>query len=274
MDLFTIDQDKCNRDGLCVIECPARIIELIDPQAFPSPVKNAEENCLKCGHCVAICPLGALTLKDMPLDECPPLQKELLPNAEHIRHFLKARRSIRRFKEKSVPHELIKDLIDTARYAPTGSNKQQVNWMIFENPAEVRRLAAIVIDWTRLIIQQVPDKEIVSRMERLTARWDDGVDPILQGAPHLILVHSQKDLPSAQTDCVIALTYLELYASAQGLGTCWAGYFTSAANAYPPLAQALNLPAEHHCFGAVMLGFPRYKYTRIPKRNAPLVTWR
>lgn len=274
MSLFTIDQDKCKRDGLCVKECPARIIEMTDKEAFPSPVENAEENCLKCGHCVAICPHGALSLKDMPLDECPSLQKELLPGAENIKQFLTARRSIRRFKEQPVPHDLLNDLIDIARYAPTGSNKQQVNWMVFEDPAEVRRMAGMVIDWARLMAPKVPDAAMATRMDRMTSAWDNGIDPILHEAPHLILVHSQADLPSAQTDCVIALTYLELYAYSQGLGTCWAGYFNSAANVYPPLAQALNLPAGHKCFGAVMLGYPQYKYTRIPKRNAPLLTWR
>jgi ferredoxin len=29
MSLFTIDQKECRRDGLCVAECPAKIIEII-----------------------------------------------------------------------------------------------------------------------------------------------------------------------------------------------------------------------------------------------------
>lgn len=274
MSLLTIDQDKCKCNGLCVKECPTQIIEMTDKEAFPSLVENAEDYCLKCGHCVAICPHDALTLKDMPLDESPPLQKELLPGAENMKQLLTARRSIRRFKKEPVPHDLLKDLIDVARYAPTGSNKQQVNWTVFEDSAEIKHLAGMVIDWIRLMSGKMPDEDMNKRMERLVARWDNGIDPILHGAPHLILVHSQSDLPLAQTDCVIALTYLELYAYSQGLGTCWAGYLNSAANFYPPLIEALNLPAEHKCFGAVMLGYPQYKYTRIPKRNAPLITWR
>jgi len=73
---------------------------------------------------------------------------------------------------------------------------------------------------------------------------------------------------------VIALSYLELYAYTKGLGTCFAGYLTAAANFHEPLAQALGLPQGHKCFGAVMLGYPQYKYTRIPTRNATVVTWR
>jgi nitroreductase len=185
-----------------------------------------------------------------------------------------ARRSIRFYKDRVVAHDLLEELIDTARYAPTASNKQQVQWMVFENPDEVNRLASMVIDWTRLMLLLMPDDIMARKMKSRIADWDKGKDQILRGAPHLIVVHSQADLPFAEADCVIALTYLELYAYAKRLGTCWAGYLTAAANFHEPLKQALGFPQGHKCFGAVMLGYPQYKYTRIPIRNAPAVTWR
>ena len=75
MSLFMIDQRKCKRDGLCVKDCPVQVIAMEDKDAFPSPIEDAEEFCVKCGHCVAICPHGALTLSTMPLDACPPPAK-------------------------------------------------------------------------------------------------------------------------------------------------------------------------------------------------------
>jgi hypothetical protein len=36
----------------------------------------------------------------------------------------------------------------------------------------------------------------------------------------------------------------------------------------------MDLPQGHKCFGAVMLGYPKYKYIRIPMRSVPIVTWR
>jgi nitroreductase len=120
----------------------------------------------------------------------------------------------------------------------------------------------------------MPDDIMARKMKSRIADWDKGKDQILRGAPHLIVVHSQADLPFAEADCVIALTYLELYACAKGLGTCWAGYLTAATNFHEPLAPALGLPQGHKCFGAVMLGYPQYKYTRIPVRSAPVVIWR
>jgi nitroreductase/ferredoxin len=274
MSLFTIDQKKCKRDGMCAKECPAQIIILTEKDAFPTLMDDSEESCINCGHCVAVCPHGALTLNTMSPTECPSIQNDLLPEAGQIRQFLMARRSTRFYKNRVVARDILEELIDTARYAPTGSNKQQVQWAVFENPSEVNRLASMVIDWSRFMLPLMPDESMVRKMERRIAAWNSGTDSILRGAPHLIAVHAQADLPFAEADCVIALSYLELYAYAKGLGTCWAGYLTAAANFHEPLAQALGLPNGHKCFGAVMLGYPQYKYTRIPKRNAPVVTWR
>lgn len=274
MSLFQIDQEKCNRDGFCVKECPAQVIVMADKNAFPSPMEDAGEFCINCGHCVAVCPHGAFALSTMPPDHCPPVQKGLLPGPESVRQLLRARRSIRQYKKTPVPHDLLADLLDTARYAPTGSNKQQVHWTVLQDPAGMKRFAGMVIDFTRLNLTETVDADMARRMRRIIAAWDNGKDRILRGAPNLILVHSGADLPFAEADCLIALTYLELYAYAKGLGTCWGGYFTAAANFYAPLTEALELPAGHRCYGAVMLGYPKTGYERIPRRNAPLVTWR
>ncbi|MBI5847008.1 MAG: 4Fe-4S binding protein [Nitrospirae bacterium] len=37
MSLFTIDEKKCKRDGICVAECPIQIIEMKDDKSIPAP---------------------------------------------------------------------------------------------------------------------------------------------------------------------------------------------------------------------------------------------
>lgn len=274
MTLFSIDQKKCKRDGICAAECPAQIVVQVDKKSFPSLLKNGEEFCINCGHCVAVCPYGALTLSTMPLDACLPIQENLLPGASALRQLLHARRSIRQYKKTPVSHKLLTELIDTARYAPTGSNKQQVHWTVFQNPADVHHLAEMVIDFIKMMLPVTTDDAMARRFQRIVHAWDNGKDRIMRGAPHLIVVHSLSDLSFPAADCAIALTYLELYAYTLGLGTCWAGYFTSAAGLHEPLIKTLDLPKGHQCFGAVMLGYPKYSYHRIPKRNEPQVAWR
>jgi len=274
MSLFKIDQKKCKRDGICAAECPAQIIVQADKKSFPSLLENGAEFCTNCGHCVAVCPYGALTLSTMPLAACPPIQKKLLPDADAVKNFLQSRRSIRQYKSKIVSRKLLTELIDTARYAPNASNAQQVHWTVFQNPEDVRKLAGLVVDFTKMILPVMTDVDRAKRMQRLVDAWADGKDRVMRGAPHLIVAHSPVDQPFSAADCAIALTYLELYAYAKGLGTCWAGYFTAAAGMHEPLIKALDLPTGHKCYGAVMVGYPKYRYHRIPLRNKSLVSWR
>jgi len=44
-------------------------------------------------------------------------------------------------------------------------------------------------------------------------------------------------------------------------------------NSYPPLFEALGIPADHKAFGAVMVGYPKLRYQRLPVRKKPRITW-
>jgi len=274
MALFSVDPHKCQRDGICVAECPAKIIELADDESFPKPIAGAEELCIHCGHCVTVCPHGALSLEDMKPEDCPPLRRDQLPGPEQCEHFLRSRRSIRNFKEKPVPRETLINLIEIARYGPTGHNLQPVHWLVIEKTEEVKRMGGLVADWMRLMIKEQPKLADLFHLDRVVQAWDQGVDRILRGAPHLIVAHAQKALAPAQAACIIALTYLDLAAPSFGLGTCWAGYFNTAANLYSPMQEDLKLPKGHQCFGAMMIGYPKYPYHRLPLRKEPPISWR
>jgi nitroreductase/NAD-dependent dihydropyrimidine dehydrogenase PreA subunit len=274
MSLFTVDPKECRRDGLCVAECPAKIIEIIGEEGFPAPVDRAEGLCIDCGHCVSICPHGALSLKTLSPKECPPLRQELLLGPEHCEHFLRSRRSIRSYKEKRAPRELLQKLIEIARYAPTGHNSQSVHWLVIEDAAEVRRLGGLVADWIRSLLNERNEYALSMNMDRVVAAWDKGIDRIMRSAPHLIVAHGLSTMPASQSSCFIALTYLELAAPSLGLGTCWAGYFSAAANFYPPLQEALALPEGHLSYASAMVGYPMHRYQRMPPRNKPEITWR
>jgi len=274
MSLFTIDPKLCKRDGICVEECPARIIEIGKNGDFPSPVEKAEEICIHCGHCVAVCPHGALSLKTMRPGDCFPIRKETLPRFESTVEFLKSRRSIRAYKENPVKRGTLLTLIDVARYAPSGSNSQPVHWLLIEDKKEVKRLAALVIDWMRLMVKENPEVAVAGRFDRIVQAWDEGIDRIFRGAPHVVVAFGLKTLPAAQPACIIALTYIELAAYAMGLGPCWAGYFMRASQSFSPLIRALDLPEDHQVFGAMMIGYPKHHYYRIPLKDEPKITWR
>ncbi len=273
MPLFTIDPDKCNRDGICVSECPARIILRTSPEKVPLPDPDAHEHCLRCGHCVSVCPEGALKLMWLEPDDCPAVDTSLEFNEQQAEQFLASRRSIRTFRNKRVDREILLKLLQVACQAPSAKNEQPWHWLVVEDPDKVKHLAGLVIDWVKLIIKERPQVAQQMKLHRVLEAWESGDERICRGAPHVIVVHGPKDWPFGSEDGALALSHLDLYASSIGLGTCWGGYLYTAANNYPPLSTAMGLPSEHRAYGAMMIGYPRFKYPRIPKRNAPRVMW-
>lgn len=274
MNLLSVDEKKCRRDGICKEVCPAEIIDFKLDDGFPAMIDGGDVLCIRCGHCVAACPHMALNHESIQAEDCPPVSRELLPTAEQAEHFLRSRRSMRLYKKKPVERALLSDLIHTARFAPSGHNLQPVEWLVIQDPEEVNRLAGVVIDWMRRLIQEKSPLVETMHLDKVVQSWEKGTERILRGAPHLIIAHAHRENPAGQTACIIALTYMELMAPALGLGSCWAGYFTRAAALWPPMKKALDLPEDQMVFGALMVGYPRYQYCRLPPRNPPRIRWR
>ena len=274
MNHITIDQEKCNRDGICVAECPTRVIHMTSPEDYPTPTPDFEGSCIACGHCVSVCPAGAFSLNWLNPEDCPSVRSELALSAEQAEQFLRSRRSIRNFLDKPVGRDKLEKLLEIGSLAPSAKNMQPWHWTVVGDPGEVRRLAGMVIDWMRTIIEE--DEELAGRLSlpRVVASWESGDERICRGAPHVIVVHGDEEWRFGPEDCALALSHLDLFATCLGLGACWGGYFYTAANAYPPLFEALGLPVGHKVWGAMMVGYPKFKYPRLPVRKRPRVTWK
>ena len=174
-----------------------------------------------------------------------------------VRALIMGRRSVREFQDRPVPRETIEWLLQVTRWAPSASNKQPVHWLVIDGRDKVQALAGQVAD----VLRGRPGFALQ------VDAWDDGRDYILRNAPHLLIAHAKDEGPFAAADCAIAVTELDLAARALGAGGCWAGLFMGAANAPGPLRDGLDLPEGHKVFAALMLGWPTYRYRRLPPRN-------
>jgi nitroreductase/NAD-dependent dihydropyrimidine dehydrogenase PreA subunit len=267
MSLVTIDHTTCRRDGMCSAVCPMGLFDA-DGDGFPFFREGADQRCIACGHCVAVCPQGAVLHEALSLEESPLIDQALTVSVPALTQLLKSRRSVREFREELVPEALVREAIEAARWAPTAVNRQPLHWLVIQTPSEVKRLAGLVIDYLRSINKLEP------RYAPFIELWEQGKDPILRNAPHLVVIHAPDDWIWSSVDSAIALTQFELAAVANGIGTCWAGFLMRAANGYSPLREALGIPEGHSVFGALMYGFPRYRYHRIPPRQAARIEWR
>ena len=263
MALISINAEKCMRDGICVAECPARLLVQKEGQV-PRTIPLAEQFCIRCGHCVVVCPHQALSLEGISPEELDSVQNELDMTPDAAAHFLKTRRSVRVYQDKAVPRELLLRILEITRWAPTGTNRQPMKWIVIEHRERVRELAGMVAEGLRSI----------PYFERMTQGWDQGQDPVFRGAPHLIVAYASLEPYDPLTDGVISLEYVDLAAHAHGLGTCWAGVLMAALPINRAILAYLEIPAGHRVCGAMMIGYPVYEYQRIPQRNPLDVTWK
>lgn len=275
MPLFTVNKQKCKSDSACVDECPFGLIEIKERGGSPQPVEGAWDLCINCGHCVAVCPHGALSLKKMKPEDCIEIRDELSVSADQAEQMIKSRRSIRSYKKEPVNRETLERIIDISRYAPTGRNTQPVRWLVIYDRDEVQKLEGMVIEWMRYMIKEQKQFSTMMNFQQIVALWEaDKNTPVTCGAPHVITAYASRDMIAAQEACVIACAGIDIAAPSFGLGTCWAGYFNAAAKFWPAMKKELKIPEGFEPFCSIMIGFPEYKYNRIPARKKAEITWR
>jgi nitroreductase len=90
---------------------------------------------------------------------------------------------------------------------------------------------------------------------------------IFYNAPALILAHDIGKNSIGPTNCAIAIRNIEILALTMGLGTCWCGFLTGAANRKPrKINKLIKLDSSRRIWGALMIGYPRYKSKKkIPR---------
>jgi nitroreductase/NAD-dependent dihydropyrimidine dehydrogenase PreA subunit len=274
MEQNSFDLSKCTRCGICIEVCPIRIIEK-DPQSgFPSVSGKNQTRCVRCGHCEAICPEAAVTVTHSDLQPAPAIEADGKISSEQFRAYCLRRRSIRIYKSEPVDRTTLSELFDVARYAPSGVNRQPVKWIVAEKPGTVAALTNATIEWIQSAVDQRLPIALQLNFVRLLMAFKNGLDPICRNAPHLIIAHALKEDRMALGDATIALAHLELAAPSFGLGACWAGYLMIAAGQSPKVKELIGIPGPNTGLGALMVGYPKSRYYRIPKRNIASIDWK
>jgi nitroreductase len=165
---------------------------------------------------------------------------EHLPSPEDTLALLKGRRSIRRYKPDPVPDELLAQVLEAGRWAPSASNRQPWTFVVVRDEA-VRR-------------------ELAQHAAYYFIRWAHASE-----APVLIALcgnaGSRIYRQFLHEDIGLAGSQIMLQARALGLGTCWLGGVDRAA-----MAQILKLPDKLEVIGLLTLGFPAEDPPPTPRK--------
>jgi 2-oxoglutarate ferredoxin oxidoreductase subunit delta len=68
MYCIKIDRDRCKSCGLCIKFCPKNLLAFDDPLnargVKPAQYTGAEEECIGCGSCAAMCPDACIEIAE------------------------------------------------------------------------------------------------------------------------------------------------------------------------------------------------------------------
>jgi nitroreductase/NAD-dependent dihydropyrimidine dehydrogenase PreA subunit len=216
---FKIDETRCIKCGLCVKDCPSRIIELDN---FPKIDPENEGSCIKCQHCLAICPTAALSILNVDPDECSKL--DTLPNSEQLELMIKSRRSTRSFRSEEIPKEVIENLLDSASYAPTGHGNNSVQFHVTESKNITDILKEKVYAGIKSAVESGESNPFLDWLYKLQQVFETkGIDLIFREAPHVVIATAPEAPGTPKEDTIIALSYLEILANSMGISTLWNG---------------------------------------------------
>ena len=154
------------------------------------------------------------------------------------------RRSVRAYKTEAVPEELLQQVLEAGRLAPSAVNKQPWRFLVVRDEGNRRALgAAYAREW----FWKAP---VVIAVCILPAEaWSRPYD----GTNY------------AMVDGALAMDYMQLAATELGLGTCWIGAFDPEA-----MRDILGLPDGVSIVGMTPLGYPDVEPNPRPRSRRPL----
>jgi len=159
---------------------------------------------------------------------------------------IKARRSIRKFAADDVPEEMVSQMLEAARLAPSGSNRQPWRFLVVRDAKTRKALSQICLE--QRFIEEAPVVIVcfgdfdrysdAARKKRRQESVDSGAASTASGRfadPEFITYMDSLPVPPREdlvrpvvANTYIAIEHMVLIATALGLGTCWVGAFDNA----------------------------------------------
>ncbi len=175
---------------------------------------------------------------------------------------LKNRRSVRRYKENSVPIEVVEKIIRESTLAPNAGNEQPWKFIIVNNRAMMKKISD---EGKKIILARIaahPD-DYAQKYQGMLQKKSFNV---FYNAPCLVLILGLSDLKNLYVDCALAASYFMMAATSRGLGTCWVNFGTEIHD--PVLISQLGIPDNCTIVAPIALGYPD-TIPAAPKRRDP-----
>ncbi len=170
--------------------------------------------------------------------------------------FLRSRRSIRDFTDQPISDEILREILETATYAPSAHGMQPWRFVLVESQTARNALGAALTGQMQadMAAENAPETEIRRRVERSLSRLAAAIRiVVLCQDGRAARVQSPEESQMGAQSLAMAGLQLMLAAHARGIGSvwvCWPLYAPKEAQ------QALKLPESWLPQGMIFLGYP------------------
>jgi nitroreductase len=141
---------------------------------------------------------------------------------------VRSRYSVRRYQAKQVEPDKLDRILEAARLAPSGSNRQPWKFVVVRDAAIRRELVAACNDQT--FVGEAP--------------------VVIAGVGTMPDRVMRCQVPGDPVDLAIAMEHIALAATAEGLGSCWVGAFDQ-----DRVRQVLGIPSTAKVIEVMALGY-------------------
>ena len=173
---------------------------------------------------------------------------------------IESRRSIRKFKNQPIPVDVLYDIVETCRFAPSWKNTQIARYHVISNPTMKQRIANdCVMDFrfnTKTLVN-APAIVVVSYITERCGYEKDGSFSTSKGDRWEMFNAGI----AAQTFCLTAHEH--------GIGTCIMGIFDEY-----KIAEVIGLPENQKVGAIIAAGYPDEEPAAPPRKGADFILTR
>lgn len=266
-NLFKTDETKCVKCGACVRDCA---FCALSADADGSPRLTHPERCMRCQHCLAVCPTGAVTFDGRSAGGSVPLEGLELPGLDAVENWMRTRRSMRHFAAEDVDRATLERILKALGNSPTGCNARALTFTCFPTRSAIEGFKHGFI---RTLERHRDGTHLLPRWLAAPAiKLRNGTDDMFfRGASGLLIVSSDETAPGVTTpreDVTIACSNFEFLANAAGIATCWFGFLKIIQETVPEILEATIGLRRTSPFYAILFGRPDVRYKRGVQRDA------
>jgi nitroreductase len=163
---------------------------------------------------------------------------------------LKLRRSIRSFQDRPVPMNLIQDLLEESRLAPSAYNQQPWHFILLQDQGLIRRISDDCKTNALAHLAENPGSPLCMDVDDLR----DPQHQIFHQAPLVVLEAGPDSWPFLDVDSALWASYFMFAAVTRNLGACWIGLGKWLRN--PDLLKEIGLPQGFRISVPLAVGYP------------------